>query len=257
MNTAAANHSFLRTAGSPDREPIVFVHGFGDNGAVFAPLFSQSGGLAQSFWLIAVDLGGFGRTQRTHPATISNHAQSLATLIDCLSNRRRVGLVGHSVGSPICVDAARLLGSQISGLVSIEGNLTNDDSYFTGKVRQHTSPDDFKAAFLAEIQSLVKPQRAAAHYYSAVCSADPQAMWELAHDVLKRGHSTTFGEEFQALPVQKLLLWNPRNYSEQSVGWVQRGNIHAPVVETEGHWLMLEQPEAVSAEIQHFFNLQH
>jgi pimeloyl-ACP methyl ester carboxylesterase len=115
MDVALVNGLFIRTAGPPDGRTLVFVHALADNGLAFAPLFYTP--LAEEFRLVAVDLAGFGASPRQdNVLTIAQHAETIAALARSLRATEQVGLVAHSVGSMIAVEAASRLGELFGGL---------------------------------------------------------------------------------------------------------------------------------------------
>src|SRR5512134_1834641 len=123
MDIALADGMFIRMAGPSSGRTLLFVHAFADCGLAFAPLFDTP--LTESFRLVVVDLPGFGASpRRDDVGTIAQHAKAIAKFARSLSPPGPIGLVGHSVGSMIAVDAASRLGDRFGGLFSIEGNLT-------------------------------------------------------------------------------------------------------------------------------------
>ncbi len=136
----------------------MLIHAFGDNGSAFEPLFATS--LAARFRLTAVDLAGFGASPgRPDIRTMSEHAGAIAALVDSLPGSGPVGLVAHSVASMIAVAAVPRLGVNFAGLFSIEGNLTADDAYFSGRAAEFDDPHRFKQRYLVDIWAMAQAQR--------------------------------------------------------------------------------------------------
>lgn len=132
MDIALADGMFIRMAGRRGSRSLLFIHAVADCGLAFTPLFATP--LAETFRLVAVDLPGFGASPRQDDVlTISQHAEAIVMLTRCLASSGPIGLVGHSVGSMIAVEAASRLGEHFGGLFSIEGNLTAEDAYFSGR----------------------------------------------------------------------------------------------------------------------------
>lgn len=106
MDVALHDGVLIRTAG-PDRAPtLLFIHALADCSLAYAPLFATP--LADEFRLVAVDLPGCGASPRRDDVlTIAQHAEALVALARSLSPSGPIGLVGHSVGSMIAVEAAR------------------------------------------------------------------------------------------------------------------------------------------------------
>jgi hypothetical protein len=92
----------------------------------------------------------------------------------------------------------------LTGLFSIEGNLTADDAYFSGKAADHDEPISFKRAFLDEIWAMATSQLILRRYHAAATMADAQAVSSCAEFSARRfrqqrvftqpGSRTDFGD---------------------------------------------------------------
>ena len=67
----------------------------------------------------------------------------------------------------IAVEAAARLGDGFGGLFSIEGNLTADDAFFSGRAAEFTDPVAFKHCFLDDIWLLALLPRRATRRFQA------------------------------------------------------------------------------------------
>jgi pimeloyl-ACP methyl ester carboxylesterase len=82
---------------------LVFVHGAAQDHSVWA---LQSRYFAHHGWnALAIDLPGHGRTEGEPPGSVEAAAEWLGALLDALSVTR-VGLIGHSLGALIVLEAA-------------------------------------------------------------------------------------------------------------------------------------------------------
>jgi pimeloyl-ACP methyl ester carboxylesterase len=87
MDVALADGLFIRTAGPPAGQTLLFIHAFADSGLTFVPLFDTP--LVEHFRLVAVDLAGFGASPRKDEVfTIAQHAETIAVLACSLSAAR-------------------------------------------------------------------------------------------------------------------------------------------------------------------------
>jgi len=122
----------VRRVGNVDARKLLCLHGFADSGLMFLPLSETA--LPNYFELLLIDLPGFGVSpSKPGIALIRDYTRAVAKLAPVISHRESVGLIGHSIVSAIAVDASELLSPPPIGVFSIEGNLTRDDAYFTGK----------------------------------------------------------------------------------------------------------------------------
>src|SRR5262245_42910654 len=126
------------TATSPDRIPIRYhAAGKGDPALVFI----HCGGCERGFWdaqvahfaakhrVVALDLAGHGqsgggRKDWTMPA----FGQDVVSVVEALG-LKRVVLIGHSIGGPVVLEAARRMPGRVAGLVLVD-TLVNFEQKF-------------------------------------------------------------------------------------------------------------------------------
>jgi pimeloyl-ACP methyl ester carboxylesterase len=223
MDVALANGLFIRTDGSPAARTLLFVHALADSGLAFVPLFDTP--LVERFRLVAVDLAGFGASPRQdNVLTIAQHAEAIATLARSLRAAGPMGLVGHSVGSMIAVEAASRLGELFGGLFSIEGNLTADDAYFSGRAAEFDDACAFKQRFLDDLWNLAQTRNILRRFFAAAVSADPVAMWELGRDARRMSTGDAPGRAYQRVR-PSLYYWSPANTAETTRRWIAKSDL--------------------------------
>lgn len=84
-------------AGQSDSPLVVLLHGMTSSGDAYREVMHE---LADSFWLIAPDLPGFGQSEDTDPYTLPHLVEWLASFKEAL-NLPEMSLVGHSFGGAI------------------------------------------------------------------------------------------------------------------------------------------------------------
>jgi pimeloyl-ACP methyl ester carboxylesterase len=98
---------------------LVFVHGFTCDHTDWQ---SQLGDLGSDFQVVAVDLRGHGATPgRAQECSIGHYGGDVAALLANLEVPKAV-LVGHSMGTRVVLEAARLDPERIAGLVLLDGS---------------------------------------------------------------------------------------------------------------------------------------
>ena len=245
----------VRSAGAPDASVLFLIHAFGENSFCYRRMAAC--GLDERFNLIAPDLWGFGATPRdAQVCTVADYGRAVARLIRACVRHRRVGLVAHSIASAIAVEAIGELRDQVSGLFSIEGNLTVHDAMFTGKAAQFDDPEIFKAHFLDEIWQMGMTSPALRHYHASAHVADALAMWHLGRDTLNISANNQLGEAFRATPNPSLYYWSKDTTPAPTQAWIAQSGIENQVYTGAGHWPMVEQPAQTARAIQHFFDAQ-
>jgi hypothetical protein len=119
------------------------------------------------------------------------------------SSSRRVVLVGHSLASIIATRAAQLLDCSPTLLISIEGNLTPADAYFSGQAARFDGPEAVHAWFQAKIVEMAKHDEVVRQYSCRFEFADPKTLWTLGRSVL--GYPSP-GNDLVRLNLNPLLL---------------------------------------------------
>lgn len=114
---------YLLEAGLEHRETVVLVHGLGQNG--YRDWRTVIPALAQHYHVLAMDLPGFGLSQKPNGRySPTQYARLLQWLIS-QSGRERVYLVGHSMGGAVALRYAATFPDTLHGvvLVSVAGVL--------------------------------------------------------------------------------------------------------------------------------------
>ncbi|MGD2028977.1 MAG: alpha/beta hydrolase [Desulfobacterales bacterium] len=239
-----------RKQGSPAH--IWFLHGFGESSLSFREVFSSE--LAASYSLFAPDLPGFG-VSPPQPGKMSLKAATRVTidLINVLSSSRPVLLVGHSLGSVIATWVARELGEIVKGVFSIEGNLTRSDGYFSALAAKFEQADTFYRYFLDLIYERTAQSEVYQRYFASVRFASPQAMMAWGRSSAQLGESGTHGSDFAALECAKLYYWGTESTPEETRKFIAARNIPNRKYTGNGHWPMVETPDACYHHMGEFF----
>lgn len=253
MDISVVDGALVRRAGTKSAPPLFLIHAFGDTGHCYEKVCSHD--LAGRYALIVVDLWGFGASPaRPDIRTVAEFSQALEKLIPKLDAGRPIGLVGHSIAAVMAVEIASRDAVNVSGVFSIEGNLTPDDAMFTGRASGFDDPQAFKTSFLQEIWRMGETSDALRHYYSGARLADAETMWHLGRDAKRISVGNRLGEAFQQLPQPKLYYWSEESTPAATQEWIARSEIPNRVYEGAGHWPMVDQPDATARQIGDFFD---
>jgi pimeloyl-ACP methyl ester carboxylesterase len=96
---------------------LVFVHGWSCNRSFWK---EQLGEFAKDYRVVALDLGGHGRSGTNRQRwTIDGLAGDVEAVVKAL-DLKRVVLVGHSMGGPVSLFAARRLPGTVIGVVAVD-----------------------------------------------------------------------------------------------------------------------------------------
>jgi pimeloyl-ACP methyl ester carboxylesterase len=227
---------------------LVCLAGFGDSAAMFEPLRR----LRLPAALTLLELPGFGGSPAVGSVrTIDEYA---GFVVDAIGRHRgRVGLVAHSVASVIASVATARIPERIAGLLSLEGNLTEADAYFSGSAAEFATPSEFIAAFGDRLARLAVDDPIVDRYRRVVAEADPDALWELGRSARTFSAADAPGALLLELPVPVRYLYNPANCPAETVDWLSEHDLDAHQVPGVSHWPTIDAPDIVARQIEVFF----
>jgi len=224
-----------------DRQSIVLTAGFGDSSEMYGSLFETP--LASKYRLIPIDLPGFGGAPPLAGDT------TLASLAEFVADRAKQEgartIIAHSASSIIASLAADGFGRPIDTILSLEGNITAEDAYFSGSAANYTDPSEFKDAFIKRLGEMSETQPIVARYLRSVSCADARALWELGCDVRRFSARISPGE-ILSRSAEVFYLYNPSNCPEATLVWLRTSSIHLIRADSASHWISVDQPEELS-----------
>jgi len=252
VRIAIADGCLVRSSGPVSGAALWFVHGFADSGLAFREVLESH--LSDGFGLYAPDLPGFGASPpRNDIRTLDRSTDTFLRLIETLSPGRPVGLIGHSAGAITAVEAAHRLGDRCCGVVSIEGNMTADDAYFSGRAAEFDDPSAFKAMLTDLIWQRSVDDPVLRRYYASLLMANAPSMWALGRDVGRYSVGENPGVRYQALSVPTLYCWSPANTPEATVRFIRTNGVANRELGSVSHWPMLDATDEVVAALREFF----
>jgi pimeloyl-ACP methyl ester carboxylesterase len=131
------------TAGTGE-PAIVFVHGWSCDRTYWR---AQIDHFAKTHKVVAVDLGGHGESSLGRPDwTMAAFAGDVRTVVERLE-LAKVVLVGHSMGGPVILEAARLMPERVAAVIGVD-TLADVDRRL---------PEEQRAAFLKALREGFAP----------------------------------------------------------------------------------------------------
>jgi len=246
------------TATSPDRIPIRYhAAGKGDPALVFV----HCGGCERGFWdgqvahfaakhrVVALDLAGHGqsgggRKDWTMPA----FGQDVVSVVEALG-LKRVVLIGHSIGGPVVLEAARRMPGRVAGLVLVDTMVDFEQRLAAEEVEKYLSAlqADYRATTTAITSqyffSASTPEPVKARVLETVLSV-PQ---EIGVAVFRSSAA------YDPLPALREIKAPIRAINSDLFPTNVEGNrryvpgYQVAIMKGVGHYPMLEQPEAFNA----------
>ena len=247
------------TATSPDGIPIRYhAAGKGDPALVFV----HCGGCERGFWdgqvahfaakhrVVALDLAGHGqsgggRKDWTMPA----FGEDVVSVVDALG-LKRVVLIGHSIGGPVVLEAARRMPGRVAGLVLVDTLVDFEQKRPAAEEMEKVLSElqaHYRATTTAYVSKLLfsasTPEAVKARVLEAVLSA-PQEIGVAA---------ARSSVAYDPLPALREIKAPIRAINADLFPTNVEGNRrHVPgyqvaIMKGVGHYPMLEQPEAFNA----------
>lgn len=246
------------TATSPDRIPIRYhAAGKGDPALVFV----HCGGCERGFWdgqvahfaakhrVVALDLAGHGqsgggRKDWTMPA----FGQDVVSVVEALG-LKRVVLIGHSIGGPVVLEAARRMPGRVAGLVLVDTMVDFEQRLAAEEVEKYLSAlqADYRATTTALVSQLLfsasTPEPVKARVLETVLSVPQEIGVAAARSSMA----------YDPLPALREIKAPIRAINSDLFSTNVEGNrryvpgYQVAIMKGVGHYLMLEQPEAFNA----------
>lgn len=223
------------------RTAVLMVAGFGDNASMFDGLKTTA--FARDYRLIPFNLPGFGAPLIGGDTTLDGLAIALA------AEARRTGakiVVAHSVASIIAA-LALAKDSPLETILSLEGNITADDAYFSGTAADYADPEEFHAAFLSRLSAKAQSAPIFARYHGEVAKADPKALWQLGCDARRYSEARHPGEDLIAAG-KVSYLYDDANCPASTLDWLASHPIDARRLVGASHWPSIDAPDLLSSE---------
>jgi len=227
---------------------VVFVHGWLCDRGYWK---EQLDTFAQVHRVVALDLAGHGDSgQNRDEWTLSAFGEDVAAVINGLG-LERVVLVGHSMGGPVIVEAARIAPREVIGLVvvdalqdpdapgmtleAVQASLAPFEESFSDRVRNLVST----AMFVPESDPMLK-----AWIVEDMSSAPPDVGMGALRSTLLWA-TTTRSEAVAALRVPVRLINSPLYPTDSEAA--NRHGMEVVIMSGVGHFAMMEDPETFNA----------
>jgi pimeloyl-ACP methyl ester carboxylesterase len=245
----------FRRDGTGDRA-LVFVHGFLDDQYVWNPVIADL--TAPGFEIVQLDLAGFGdRTESSGPFTYDRFAADLAAVVDALG--KPFVLAGHSMAAPIVelVAAARpgrAIGVVLLSPIPMAGTRVPDEGFEMFRSLGDMGPEQFRGFRQQAAPSA--PEAEVQRLTAVAAKLRPEVVRTVA-DVWNNGHPASerpsgFAGPALVLPGGVDELITAEIVASAVAARFDPAKTTVTAIEKSGHWVHLEQPSAVVAEINRF-----
>lgn len=240
----------VRRYGDGDRH-IVYLHGLGEAGGVFQSLLRESALDNASFTHTVPDLPGYGRSAWPEPPP---GLEALAEqLIRWLAEFPKPPvLVGHSMGGVLAVLVAEASPPVVKAVVNIEGNVSLDDCFLSGRIAawdESSYGAEGHEAIARHNLTLAVDGSPENFFDAAFRFADPTSTYRHAKDLVELSATESMAERIASLTVPCVFVAGvPRGLAPRSLELLAGRGVRTERVEPAGHWVLWDQP-AVCAEV--------
>jgi pimeloyl-ACP methyl ester carboxylesterase len=261
----ATNGTTLHVRVGGSGPAVVFLHGFGDTGDMWAPIAAR---LVKDHTVIVPDLRGMGLS--AHPDsgyTKKNEAVDIAGVMDALKIQK-ADLVTHDIGNMVGYAVAAQYPARITKWIAIDAPLPGIDPIWQAQLSNPKAwhfnfhgPDEERLVagreriyldrFYNELSAHPERIDAATRAHYAALYARPHAM----HDAFEQfvafpqdgvDNRALVAKAKLAMPV--LALGAEKSYATVMADDLKQvaSNVKGGVVPDSGHWIMEENPDATT-----------
>ncbi len=250
-------HVQYRVYGPSDTtEPaLVFIHGWSCDSNYWREQVPE---FKKKYTVVTVDLAGHGGTDGSRSDwSMARFGQDVATALAAVPNNQLV-LVGHSMGGPVAIEAARLLKGRVVGIIGVDTFKTIGAPPLSA-AQLDAAVKPFEANFIGHTRDVVAKYFFAPGTDRALANKVAYDMSLSPPDVAIPAMRAVLGYDFSA-PLKEVTvpivainsdLGEPVN--ELRIRKVLPG-FRAVVIPGDGHFLMMEDPErfnpALETEVQ-------
>ena len=247
-------HVQYRVYGSGE-PALVLIHGWSCDSNYWREQIPE---FKRKYTIVTVDLAGHGGTDGARSEwSMARFGQDVATALAAVPNQRLI-LVGHSMGGPVAIEAARLLKSRVIGIIGVD-TFKTIGAPAPSKAQIDAIIKPFEADFIGHTRSLVTE-----HFFAK--GADATLVGKIAYDMslsspkvaipslrstLEYDYSAPLRDVSVPIVAINSDLGEPTN--ELRIRKVLP-KFHAVTLAGDGHFLMMEDPRrfnpALENEIQ-------
>ncbi len=235
---------------------LVFVHGWCCNRTYWD---AQVTHFSQQYTVVTVDLAGHGESGLDRENwTMTAFGRDVVAIVEKL-DLNDVILVGHSMGGPVIVEAARIIPSRILGLVGVDSFSSVGHNYSPAQIEaiNATTPDNFADATAYKVRNFMFTPNSDARLIDKIVADLSSAPHEVGIGAQQAIFKWYTSECVESLPViQVPLLCISSTMHPLNVETMQHYNSAFKVVYMDdvGHFIMMEDPETFNNHLAKIVN---
>jgi pimeloyl-ACP methyl ester carboxylesterase len=225
-------------SGSP---AIVLIHGWSCDRGHWR---EQVPGLASRYATISIDLPGHGQSgSRRNEWTLQAYGRDVQSVVEGLG-LSKVILVGHSMGGPVALEAARLLKDRVVGIVGVDTfhNAENRIDLEQWKTLIQSYETDFPGTCDRFIRSMF-PENASQELVQKVASGACSADKKIALALFKTFPDYDMASAMKEVRVPIRCINSAAFPTQVETNRKYASGFEVAIIDGVGHFPMLEKPE--------------
>ena len=243
------------TSGALGRGPVIaIVHGLGSSADHWLPVARL---LAREHRVRLVDLPGHGASAMPEPFSLDRAGEALDLAL--ATERDPIVLVGHSLGGLVATASALAHPERLRGLVLVETALRPQVEDADRALALESLDHDYQGLLRQAYGAFGRDSVQGAALYAEVARMNP----EIVKPWIRMALTTDLSEEVARLHVPVLVVLAPRSWphgeawtvTAEALGYARVPNALPVRIENCGHFIMLDQPEALARAIERFADL--
>ena len=230
---------------------LVFVHGWSCDSNYWR---EQVQAFKGKYTVVTVDLAGHGGTDANRTDwSMANFGRDVATAVGTVPNRQII-LVGHSMGGPVALEAARLLKDRVVGIIGVE-TFKAIGAPIPTSAQVDAAVKPFEANFIGHTRDIVAKyfftptgnQQLAQKIAYDMALSPPQVAIPAMRAVLGYDYTAPLKDISAPIVAINSDLGEPLN--EMRIRKVLP-KFRAVVIAGDGHFLMMEDPARFNAALE-------
>ncbi|MHA1121486.1 MAG: alpha/beta fold hydrolase [Candidatus Heimdallarchaeota archaeon] len=235
--------SYYYSKGSIDIT-IVLIHGLGSTKEDFLSILNYEE--LTSYDIIFADLVGHGdsSTPKKFSYTMDDQAKVLYNLLQILSMKSEVVIIAHSMGGPIAISLAQMLGYNVAGIVYAEGNLDEGDCFFSKTIATEHSLKEWKTKAFQNIVQKLKQDPSSQEYVRSFKKAGPLTTYKSSQDLYNLSIEEKILKKLVQLSVPVLAIYGETNKGKYTSENKIATEFPMCFIPEAAHSMMIENPDA-------------
>ena len=239
---------YYRKGGKPT---LVFIHGLGDWKETHLPSTEYSE--LADYGIIIIDQIGYGDSSNPENFnyTMKEQAEMLLKLIDKLA-LTDVVLVPHSMGGPVAVELAEIMGSRVKGIVYAEGNVDFNDCFFSNWIITKHTYNEWVDRVFQGILERYKQDPKQANYVTSFGKAGSVSTYRSSEDLVAVSKKDDIRDRLAALKIPVLAVFGEKNKGKFTSEVKMGEKFPLVFIPDAEHSMMVDNPDDYYREITRF-----